>query len=41
MSVTADESKHFFIVHERLLSITTGHYGNVKALRLGDAYVRR
>jgi hypothetical protein len=37
MNVTTDEFKHFFIVHQRLLSITAWHYENVKVLGLRDA----
>jgi len=41
MNVTTDEFKHFFIVHQRLLSITAWHYENVKVLGLRDAHIQR
>lgn len=39
--VFADEPKHIFVVHQRLLPITTGHEQNIKYSRFRNAHIRR
>jgi hypothetical protein len=39
--VLADEVKHFFIVHQRLLAMTAGHEQNIKDSCFRNAHIGR
>jgi hypothetical protein len=41
LKVPADQLKHFFVVHECLLSITTGHHQNIKEFCFRYVHIRR